>query len=756
MKRLAFFLLIVATFATTFYSCKTNTDDLWDSIHQLDGRVTSLEDLCKQMNGNISSLQKLVQALQNNNSITKVTPIKEGEKVTGYTISFLKGEPITIYHGEKGDKGEQGDKGDTGTNGKDGTTPAIGVKQHADGIYYWTLNGDWLRDNSGNMIKAEGKDGANGNDGEDGVTPLLEIRNGHWYLSSDNGQTWTNIGQATGDNFFSDVDTSNPNYVIFKFKDGSSLTLNREEVFDITFDKEEIAAVAGHTYEIKYKINGADKDTQIEVLAQGNFKAKLNINDYTSGTITVITPTANFEENRIIVLASDGKSKTIMRTITFVEGVILITSKSYIVEAEGGEIEVELKTNVNYTVHIPEEAKSWISLLSTTRSISTKTLLFKVSANNGASSRYATIQITDNLNAISDKFLITQNSPVGAVEWKVIEIKLPGDVSSHISEEEKESIVYLKIIGNDLNKDDCDFIKTLPYLQALDLSEANNEKVIPTLPIAGFKNSTIKRVTLPQKLERIPDSLFYESQLMTIEIPEAVNVIGYSAFTLCKKMTGDFVISEKKSFGIRHRAFRNCGLTGLIANANSVSLGDNAFEQCPLRKISFKKEAIIGHGCFRNCDKLQGDLIIPEGDIAEFAFTGCPFDGNLILGENVTFNIYSDTDCYAFYGCLFTGTFILPKTIKKIPNYTFITCQFDELQLHEDLEYIGIYAFRDCTNLEKIYCKSLVPPTLDSCAFPNYHSKGVTLYVHYGTKERYAASAWGGISGCTIEEINFN
>ena len=107
MKKATFFFLVIATLATTFYSCKTNTDDLWDSIHQLDERVTSLEELCKQMNGNISSLQKLVQALQDNNSITMVTPVKQGEKTIGYTISFTKGEPITIYHGKKEIRGNK-------------------------------------------------------------------------------------------------------------------------------------------------------------------------------------------------------------------------------------------------------------------------------------------------------------------------------------------------------------------------------------------------------------------------------------------------------------------------------------------------------------------------------------------------------------------------------------------------------------------------------------------------------------------------
>lgn len=178
MKKTVFFFLMIAALSTSFYSCKTNTDDLWDSIHQLDGRVTSLEELCKQMNGNIGALQTLLQALQSNVSITKVNPVTEGGKTVGYTISFSKGDPITIYHGEKGDKG------DTGIAGKDGVTPVVGVRRDADNVYYWTLNGEWLIDDAGNKVKAvgeNGKDGENGIDGKpgmDGITPQLKIENG--------------------------------------------------------------------------------------------------------------------------------------------------------------------------------------------------------------------------------------------------------------------------------------------------------------------------------------------------------------------------------------------------------------------------------------------------------------------------------------------------------------------------------------------------------------------------------------------------
>ena len=197
MKKLLAFAALLAV--VSFTSCKYDDDDIWNSVHGLENRVTKLEELCKQMNTNISSLQTIVTALQNNDYITGTTPLMKDGKEIGYTITFSKGNPITIYHGKDGQDGEDG------TNGKDGTTPAIGVKQDADGVYYWTLNGDWLTDENGDKIKAEGtdgKDGADGSDGTngtDGVTPKLEIREGYWWISYDNGTNWSQLGKATGE-----------------------------------------------------------------------------------------------------------------------------------------------------------------------------------------------------------------------------------------------------------------------------------------------------------------------------------------------------------------------------------------------------------------------------------------------------------------------------------------------------------------------------------------------------------------------------
>ena len=57
--------------------------------------------------------------------------------------------------------------GKDGTDGVDGNTPVIGVKKDGDGIYYWTLDGEFIIVD-GQKIKAQGTDGS---DGADGVTP---------------------------------------------------------------------------------------------------------------------------------------------------------------------------------------------------------------------------------------------------------------------------------------------------------------------------------------------------------------------------------------------------------------------------------------------------------------------------------------------------------------------------------------------------------------------------------------------------------
>ena len=205
--------------------CSDKYDDsaLRNDLNDLENRVAKLEDLCKQMNTNISSLQTIVTALQNNVYVTGTTPLMKDGKEIGYTITFSKGNPITIYHGKDGQDGE------------DGITPTISVKKDTDGVYYWTLNGEFIMVDGG-KIQAEGKDGTNGTNG---TTPQFKIENDYWFVSYDNGANWTQLGKATGedgiggDSMFSGVDyKTSTDYVIFTLADGTQIKLPTWSAFE--------------------------------------------------------------------------------------------------------------------------------------------------------------------------------------------------------------------------------------------------------------------------------------------------------------------------------------------------------------------------------------------------------------------------------------------------------------------------------------------------------------------------------------------
>ena len=246
------------------------------------------------MNTNISSLQTIVTALQKNDYVTNVTPIMQNGKEVGYTITFSKSNPITIYHGKDGQNGTDGEDGKPGVDGEDGKnghTPVIGVKQDTDGSYYWTLDGDWLTDDSGNKIKAEGTDGKDGTDGsngedgndgqdgkpgmdgKDGITPKFKIENDYWYISYDNGTNWTQLGKATGEDGTDGTDavsifkeiTQDEDYIHFKLQDDSVISVPKHHPLSITFSEtEDIRVLADKTYSIGYTITGADENTVIK------------------------------------------------------------------------------------------------------------------------------------------------------------------------------------------------------------------------------------------------------------------------------------------------------------------------------------------------------------------------------------------------------------------------------------------------------------------------------------------------------------
>lgn len=252
---------ILAIFAALALASCYNDDKLWDAVNEQKQRIEALESWQKVANNNIEAMQILVSG---KHYITEITPVTLEGKTVGYTIAFNDRTPITIYNGEKGEKGEQGDKGEQGEQGEQGvagSTPVISITQQTDGNWYWTLNGELMKDANGKSIRANGEDGK---DGQNAPIPVLKTGealdltgiSGTWkadaiYLSVDNGTTWTQVSGRNGvdgangvdgtngmdgDSFFSDVDITEEDYVAFILSGGIRVKVPRYKALALSFN----------------------------------------------------------------------------------------------------------------------------------------------------------------------------------------------------------------------------------------------------------------------------------------------------------------------------------------------------------------------------------------------------------------------------------------------------------------------------------------------------------------------------------------
>lgn len=392
-------------------------NDYGEQLSDHESRLKELETLCSQMNTNIEALQTIVSALQDKDYVAGVAPIKEGDEVLGYSITFGKSGTVTIYDGKDGQ------------DGKDGYVPSLGVKQEGD-QWYWTLDGEWLTDADGNKVRASAKDGKDGQDGKPGVdgvegtagvTPTLKIEGGYWYVSFDGGKTWESdsLGQATGDkgdSMFEAV-TYDDAYVYITMSDGQQLTLPRTSTsqgggddegageFSITFDDYDIGVAPGSSASVAYTITGATDKTTVKAMGQNGWRAEVIQDGTNKGKIKVTAPDP-ITDDEILVWAYDGDYRTIMSSINFVTGTITPSKSEYEVSADAGTLEISVSTNYNYSVQIPESVQPWLSLVAT-KSMRTDVITLAYSANTG-SSRHAVIRFYDESGNELDSVTLVQ------------------------------------------------------------------------------------------------------------------------------------------------------------------------------------------------------------------------------------------------------------------------------------------------------------------------------------------------------------
>lgn len=149
---------------------------------------------------------------------------------------------------------------------------------------YWAF----IMGNSGKGQKGDKGDiGPIGPSGTDGITPQLKIEDGRWLLSMDKGQTWQDIGQATGDPGQNGTDGKNGS-------DGIGVI------------------PGGTTDQVLVKKSDADYDTEWKTISEGgeipNFDAEVaNVSSTTEANANVVLEGNIFKFSFGLPKGADGK-----------------------------------------------------------------------------------------------------------------------------------------------------------------------------------------------------------------------------------------------------------------------------------------------------------------------------------------------------------------------------------------------------------------------------------------------------------------
>ena len=718
MKKLLAFAALFAVVALT--SCKYDDDDLWNSVHGLENRVAKLEELCKQMNTNISSLQTIVTALQNNVYVTGTTPLMKDGKEIGYTITFSKGNPITIYHGKDGQDGE------------DGITPTISVKKDTDGVYYWTLNGEFIVVDGG-KIQAEGKDGTNGTNG---TTPQFKIENDYWFVSYNNGANWTQLGKATGedgiggDSMFSGVDyETSTDYVIFTLSNGTQIKLPTWSAFEA--------------------LQRLCNETNTNLSALQTIVTALQNNDY----ITSVDPltengkvvgyTIKFAKSNPIVIYNgkdgadgvDGNTPVIgVKKDT--DGIYYWTLDGEFIVVDGQKIKAQGTDGNNGA-----DGSDGV-----TPKLEIREGYWWISYDNGVNwTQLGKATGEDGKDA--DSIIITQdenNVYFELADGTVITISKTGQSTPNIIEFKDPYVKTICVAAWDTDGD-----SELSYVEATAITTLGTKFKGNTL-IESFEE--LKYFT---HLTSIDDDTFNACTALTsIQIPASVETIGLRAFKSCSSLAnitfekgsilrdikgGSKMASDYMSIDY-YGAFSDCSaLTAIEIPASVESIGVAAFSNCKrLASVTFEHSSKL--------KSIGGGWSSPYGGFSYGAFLYCSSLTSIKIPASV-----ETIEASAFKGCikLTTVTFEKESRLTTIEGYydygykaahgTFTNCfALTTIELPASIKTIETYSFSGCGKLANIYSRSTTPPTLEA-TLPSE----AKIYVPIGSENAYKiANEW--------------
>jgi len=537
--------------------------------------------------------------------------------------------------------------------------------------------------------------------------------NANWTLSvasTTSGTTWCKASATSGSKGSATVKFSvdeNTGYddrsVSVTIKAGSV-----SKTFTITQKGADALLVTTTKYEV------AQEGGQIEIEVKANISYQMEISEDAKGWITeaeskgrALTTTKhklnvamneNAEKREGEITFKSGDKVETVKVYQAGGAILLLSQSEYTVSDAGETISVDIKSNIDFGVLMPEV--DWISDEASSRGMSSHTLKYIVAVNETYDSRSAEIVFYDKNSDLKDTLKVVQaqkdaiilsekNISVakegGTIEVKVntnvdFEVQIPSEatwISQTDSRALKEKSVYLKVdenVGEESRSVEIMFSNSSSQIsESVTINQAGVVK-------AGYENGVVNIAVAGTMKELLGDDYL---NITSLKVVGPIN--GDDVYYLRKMLGGDNF--NQGDWG---------KLTTLdLSEATIVSGGSEYYEDSSEKY--YTSYGVIGDYMFWRCSNLNR-IMLPN-NVSTIGKHAIQRNNNLqfvTIGSNTT-----TIGLFAFSGCGLKSL-TLPDKIETIGEGAFSNCKsLEYLKLPNGVSVIGEHAFREC-NFESI------------------------------------------------------
>ena len=238
------------------------------------------------------------------------------------------------------------------------------------------------------------------------------------------------------------------------------------------------------------------------------------------------------------------------------------------------------------------------------------------------------------------------------------------------------------------------------FLSCENLEKVNLPEGLTSIYEAAFAQCTsLKSVTLPSTMTELGNLVFSGcTSLEEVNAPACLTQFGEPAFSETPWLEAQ--IADKGYAVLNNVLLDGSGLEGEVTIPEGItSIAPYAFfRNEKITKVT-GMDAVrsIGLAAFCDCTKLaEIDLPAELDDIGSDAFANTPFIAS-----------YAEEPLMIISGVLYDGKkaegdIIIPDTVKHISRLAFMNSKITSVTLPETVESIGVLAFNDCEDLERI------------------------------------------------------